>query len=98
MPRGCWQDGAGRLAVPDPVESLFPADPRGSPTGYDLPKKRLLRVLFGFIVENREQEIVAEPRREIVQAAINIASFSARNYPPMSPEIRKQNLASGWFG
>lgn len=69
-----------------------------SKTGYDLPKKTLLRLLFDLIIANREKEIGRERHRKVVQAAIDIANYSAWNYPPVNPEIRKKNLASGLFG
>ncbi|HZU11778.1 MAG TPA: hypothetical protein VFB58_02985 [Chloroflexota bacterium] len=67
-------------------------------TSYELPKRTLLRTLVGHVIAHREQEIDREPRREIVQLAIDIAKYSAGNYPPVGPDIRRKNLESGLFG
>ena len=69
-------------------------------TGYDLPKPELLRLLFGYIIENAKNEFDdgGAPLRPVVKVLHRIIELASLNHQPTRLDSWKKNQESGYFG
>lgn len=69
-------------------------------TGYGLSKPELLRMLFGFIIDNGKKEISSdgEPIRSVVKVIRDIIKLASLNHQPSRLDSWEKNQESGYFG
>jgi len=79
----------------DPLSKLFKEK-----LTYDLSKPELLRILFGFIISNRNKEFDADrkAKRPVVRVIQKVIELAARNYQPVTRDIWRENQESGYLG
>ena len=67
---------------------------------YDLPKRKLLEILFQFILSNSENEFesTGKGKRPVVQLMQKIIKLAARNYQPVTLRSWKETQESGYLG
>jgi len=67
---------------------------------YGLPKRKLLEILFQFIISNSENEFESTGRgkRPVVQLMQKIIKLAARNYQPITFRGWKETQESGYLG
>jgi len=67
-------------------------------TSYNLPKKRLIELLFDIIIMNSEKELNCDKKRPIISQLKNIISLANKNHQSTRLELWKKNFESGFFG
>ena len=68
--------------------------------GYGLSKPRLLRILFGYVISQRESEFDGngKGKRSVIQVLQKIIELATINYQPVTLDIWRKNQESGYFG
>jgi len=63
-------------------------------------KRKLLKILFGFIISNRDKEFDADrkAKRPVVRVMQKVIELAARNYQPVTLDVWRKNQESGYFG
>ncbi len=66
----------------------------------DLSKPKLLSILFGFIISNRDKEFGAERKvkRPVVRVMQKVIKLAVSNYQPVTTDTWRENQESGYFG
>lgn len=79
----------------DPLSKLYKKK-----LNYDLPKPKLLEILFGFIISYPENEFNADgkAKRPVVQVMQKVIELAAKNYQPVTLSTWLKNQESGYFG
>ena len=69
-------------------------------TGFGLSKPELLRMLFGFIIDNGKKEFSSDggPIRSVVKVIRDIIKLASLNHQPSRLDSWEKNQESGYFG